>query len=161
TFKKFPGGFLQVAGANSSAALQMVTYRVVLAEEISEYPFDVDGRGGPLELAFQRTQAWEGRRKVFYNSTPGVGGARRGSVKFEQSDQRRYYVPCPQCGDFQVLKWERIDREAIDPAYTCAHGCVIEYADKPRMIAAGVWLKCYPGDDCPPELVSPSAIATH
>lgn len=159
TFKKFPGGYLQVAGANSSSALQMVSYRVVIAEEISEYPKDVDNRGDPLELAFQRTQAWEGRRKIFYNSTPGLEGECRVSQKFELSDQRRYYVPCPSCGTFQHLKWERIDREAVEPFYACfPHGCVIEHADKARVIAAGVWLKCYPGDDAPPDSIAADQI---
>jgi phage terminase large subunit GpA-like protein len=160
TFKKFPGGYLQVAGANSSSALQMVTYRVVVAEEISEYPFDLDGRGDPLEMAFQRTQAWEGRRKIFYNSTPGIAGQCRVSAKYEISDQRRYYVPCPHCGVFQVFKWERLDREALDPTYCCGrHGCIIEHGDKPRMMGAGVWLKCFPGEGCPPEFVAPEQIA--
>ena len=162
TFKKFPGGYLQLVGANSSSGLQMVTYRIIDAEEISEYPFDVDGRGDPLELAFQRTQAWEGRRKIFYNSTPGIAGICRISAKYELSDQRRFVLPCPHCGVFQTLTWARLDREALEPTYACpAHGCIIEHGDKPRMMAAGVWIKYFPGDDCPAELIEPEQIERH
>jgi phage terminase large subunit GpA-like protein len=155
-FKKFPGGYVQLVGANSSVGFNMVTYRVVIAEEISEYPFDVDGRGDPLELAFQRTQGWEGRRKIFYNSTPGLAGICRITAKYELSDQRQFYMPCPHCGMYQRFKWSRLDKEALEPAYSCGGcGCDIDASEKPRMMSnPRQWLKCFQGDGCPPEFVA-------
>jgi phage terminase large subunit GpA-like protein len=106
TFKKFDGGFLQLVGANSSSGLQMVSIRVLILEEVSEYPFDVDGRGDPVEMAIERTQAWEGREKIFFCSTPGLDGVCRVSQKYEISDQRRRYLPCPHCGTYQTAAME-------------------------------------------------------
>lgn len=149
--KKFRGGFCQVTGANSSKGLQMISVRVLIREEISEWPFDVGGRGDPMDLSEKRTLAWSDRRKIFNNSTPGLKGMCRISAKYEASDQRRYYVPCPQCGVFQVLKWQNLKPRREAPPHgahflCAADGCVIEAHQRRRMVAAGVWIKTYKAD---------------
>ncbi|MCM8738298.1 phage terminase large subunit family protein [Azospirillum sp. A1-3] len=161
---RFAGGFAVIGHASSSQPLQMMSYRVVVLEEVSEYPWDVDGRGDPVDLAFARTKAWRETRgaKIFYCSTPGIDGACRITAKFEASDQRRYYVPCPHCGAYQLLRWENLKWESDTPPFN-AHfvclsaGCggVIEHHHKTEMLARGVWLKCHPGseDDLPPPKV--------
>ena len=98
TLKKFPGGVLSLTTASSSKGLQMISRRIVICEEVSEYPYDVDGRGDPVAMAETRTSAWAGREKIFYNSTPAIKGACRITAKEEEGDQRRLYVPCPHCG---------------------------------------------------------------
>jgi phage terminase large subunit GpA-like protein len=159
TFKRFAGGFLQCTGANSSAGLQMITVRVVIREEVSEYPDDVDGRGDPAELAEKRATTWEGYEKIIDISTPAMKGACRISVRYELSDQRVLYLPCPQCGVYQPIKWERLDKDSADPIYPCAaHGCVIEHAGLRPMLRAAVWIKTYPGADAnpkPPDTIAP------
>src|SRR5690606_23790798 len=70
---------------------------------------------------------------------------------FEQGDQRRYYVPCPQCGhmDFLVfskradgrghyMQWP--EGRPQDAHFVCsANGCVIEHQHKRAMVEAGEW----------------------
>lgn len=164
---RYPGGFVVLGHASSSAPLQMMSYRVIVLEEVSEYPYDVEGRGDPVELAYARTKAWRETRgaKIYYCSTPGIDGMCRISAKFEVSDQRRYYVPCPCCGAYQELRWENLkwDRETVPygehflcQAADC--GGVIEHRHKADMLAHGVWLKCYPGEAenlPPPRVVQP------
>ncbi|MGE0155178.1 MAG: terminase gpA endonuclease subunit, partial [Reyranellaceae bacterium] len=154
-FKKFKGGFVQVTGANTSKGLQMITARVILREEISEWPYDVDGRGDPFDLAERACKIYEGREKKLNISTPGVKGACRVSQRYDVSDQRRFYVPCPHCDAFQVLSMERLAKEDPEKAvYSCrACGADIAHHQKRTMLAQGVWLKTYPGDDCPPAIV--------
>ena len=58
-------------------------------------------------------------------------------------------VPCPHCGEFQVLNWRDPDTKAyrliFDPAkpqhatYACVSGCEIEHIYKADMLAAGEW----------------------
>ncbi len=168
-FKKFPGGFAMVTGANSSADLQMVSVRAVILEEVSEYPPDVVQRGDPVDLAIARTKSYSEIRKIFYNSTPAIKGACRVSAKFEASDQRRYYVPCPHCGAYQILKFENLDWSsdaAPHGAYfgCAANGCVIEQHHRQRMVAEGVWLRTFPAaegseDRTPGEVVAAEDIA--
>ena len=153
SLNKFRGGFLQVTGANSAKGLKMLSARVLVAEEVTEFPLDVDNQGDPLELAYKRLTAWSGREKIFLPSTPGIKGMCRVSAKYEASDQRHYHVPCPQCGAPQVLEWKQLKFKArtsdeVDPAqvfYECAaNGCVIEHHRKKRMLAAGKWIARHP-----------------
>lgn len=151
SFKRFAGGYCQITGANSSKGLQMISARILLLEEVSEYPADVDNRGDPVGLALARTDAYTDNRKVFYNSTPGIAGACRVSAKYEASDQRRYHVPCPHCGaeqvlHFQSLKW-RSETPPQSAYYVCeANGCVIEEWQRDGMVAAGRWIATHAGD---------------
>lgn len=121
--KEFPGGILLMGGANSAAGLRSMPIRYLLADEISNWPADVDGEGDPLELAQARTSTFS-RRKIYKCSTPGkvVAAANddgeAGEVKassrvscritaeYRQTDQRRYFVPCQHCGHMHTLEWE-------------------------------------------------------
>lgn len=154
SFKKFRGGFLQVTGANSSKGLQMISVRVLIREEISEWPQDVDNRGDPMDLAHARVAVWSGREKEFNCSTPGLKGMCRVSDRYELSDQRRYHVPCPQCGHEQVLEWKQmaVDEKAPDTAhYVCAaNGCVIEHHAKAEMLRRGRWVARFPNENRQP-----------
>lgn len=156
---RFSGGFAVIGPASSSAPLQMMSYRLVVLEEVSEYPFDVDGRGDPVELAYARTKVWRETRgaKLFYNSTPGIAGLCRITAKYELSDQRRYYVPCPYCGAYQLLDFAHLtwagETAPFGAHFVCrAAGCggVIEHRHKPAMLAAGRWVKCHPGTETDP-----------
>ncbi|MFN4229833.1 phage terminase large subunit family protein [Parvibaculum sp.] len=161
SFKRFRGGFAQITGANSAKGLQMISVRRSWGDEISEWPFDVDGRGDPLEQLIARTKAWTRRGvKRLWTSTPGLDGECRITDFYVASDQRRYYVPCPHCGAMQVLKFENLkagpDGGAKGCYFACAaNGCVIDHSEKRGMVARGVWIKCYPdetGDNpVPPE----------
>ena len=163
--KRFRGGFAQITGANASAGLQMVSVRVLIAEELSEWPAEAGDRGDPLEQAERRTLAWSDRAKRFNVSTPGLKGLCRITAKWEASDQRRYYVPCPHCGDFQALGWGQVKwKSAARPhgahLICAAHGCVIEEHDRARMLAGGRWVPTWPTDDGvrPPPVLTPAEI---
>lgn len=158
--KKFPGGSLQITHASSSAGLQMITVRIVIFEEPSEYEADVGGRGSPIKQGIKRTDAWTGREKIYIPGTPKLDGECVISAEFEASDQRRRYVPCPHCGDFQVLTWERMEKASpVAAAFPCVScGAVIEPGQRFGMLRKGVWLKCFPGEGCPPAVVRPEEI---
>ena len=158
SFKRFTGGFCQVTGANSSTGLQMISGRVLIAEEISEWPADAGNRGDPLAQAEKRLTAWARRgQKKYFSSTPHIKGDCRISDKYEASDQRRYYVPCPHCGAYQMLVWKQMgwrSEEAPHGAYyDCAGpgcGTEIEHYAKREMVARGQWVKTYPDDGAEP-----------
>ena len=165
SFKRFPGGYAQVTGANSSVGLQMISARVLIAEEISEWPHDAGNRGDPLAQAEKRLTAWSLRgQKRYYCSTPALTGTCRISAKYEASDQRRYYLPCPHCGIYQTLRFENLKwRVAIVPHgayFACAaNGCVIEHFEKRAMVTAGVWIKTYEdGEAAPGSTIEPGRI---
>jgi phage terminase large subunit GpA-like protein len=150
--KRFPGGHITMAGANSPASLASRPIRLVLCDEVDRYPVSAGTEGDPVSLAKKRTTTfWN--RKILLTSTPTIKGASRIESAFEQSDQRRFYVPCPQCGEKQTLKWQQVKWEQGEPkdgdekhkpetaAYICEHnGCIIGDADKADMLLKGEWI---------------------
>lgn len=106
--KTFPGGHLTAAGANSPASLAARPIRVVLADEIDRYPVSAGTEGDPVALAFRRTATFWSRKRVV-TSTPTIKDKSAIERAWLKSDQRRYYVPCPHCEHYQVLRWGGAD----------------------------------------------------
>lgn len=140
--KKFPGGHLTMAGANSPASLASRPIRIVLADEIDRFPPSAGTEGDPVSLAKKRSKTfWN--RKIFLTSTPTIAGHSRIEEAFEESDQRRYFVPCPDCGERQHLKWAQVKWENDNyrtAAYAC-EACGSLWNDQQRMaaVAKGEW----------------------
>jgi phage terminase large subunit GpA-like protein len=141
--KQFPGGLLVMTGANSAVGLRSMPARYAFLDEIDAYPGDVDGEGDPVELVANRLQTFGRFGKMFMPSTPTIHGMSRVEREYEASDQRRFFLPCPHCGTFQWLKFERLRWEKGSPetaAYVCEH-CEeqIEERHKTELLAAGEW----------------------
>lgn len=141
--KVFAGGILAIRGSNAPAGLASQPIRVVLCDEVDRFEESAGTEGDPVDLAFKRTTTFTGRRKHVLISTPGIKGASRIEKAWNESDQRRYFVPCPHCGDMRPLEWKQV---VFDPArpeaavYACP-GCggVITDAHKQGMLRGGEW----------------------
>lgn len=140
--KKFPGGHLAIAGANSAAGLASRPIRVLCCDEVDRYPASAGSEGDPVALGRKRTATfWN--RKVVLVSTPTTRGVSRIEAAYEASDKRRFWVPCPDCGEPQVLKWSQVKWSDGDPntaAYHC-EACGVGWADTGRWAAVrrGEW----------------------
>src|SRR5262249_48889256 len=74
--KRFPGGRLIVAGANSPPSLASRPLRIVMLDEVNRYPASAGAEGDPITLAKARTKTfWNA--KVLLTSTPTVKGFSR------------------------------------------------------------------------------------
>ena len=105
--KRFPGGHLTIVGANAPSGLASRPIRLLLCDEVDRYPFSAGAEGDPVNLARKRTVTfWN--RKIVLVSTPTNKGASRIEAAFEESDQRRFWVPCPTCGAEQLLTWGQV-----------------------------------------------------
>ena len=140
--KLFRGGSLSLIGANSPRGFRRTSRRVVIFDEIDGYPASAGTEGDQLELGIRRTEYYW-NRKILAGSTPTLAGTSRIERLFESGDQRRYYVPCPTCGVFQVLRFENLqwpEKRPQEAAFVCtAAGCRITPRDKLAMIAQGEW----------------------
>ena len=150
--KDFPGGILVIGGANSPASLASMPIRYVLCDEVDRFPWEVGQEGDPLGLIDERTKTFP-RRKVLLVSTPTVKGLSRIETEYEKSDMRQYHVPCPHCGEYQVLRWRHDDgsyglvHSASTGAtrYACrACGTLIDEHHKPAMLERGLWIPRHP-----------------
>ena len=149
--KTFPGGHITVAGANSPASLASRPVRIVLFDEADRFPPSAGTEGDPVKLGTKRTQTfWN--HKIFHNSTPTVKGVSRIESLWEESDKRRFFVPCPYCNHSQVLAWANIKWQKVegkDDLSTVHYECEkchvhLTESDKHRMIQAGVWRREHP-----------------
>lgn len=141
--KEFPGGVLVVTGGNSAVGLRSMPVRYLFLDEVDAYPVDADGEGDPIDLAMQRTATFGHRKKVFLCSTPTIQGHSRIERAFLESNQQRFWVPCPHCGAYQVLTWDNMRWTEGQPEtahMVCpVNGCILENTDKARMLPLGEW----------------------
>jgi phage terminase large subunit GpA-like protein len=142
TDKIFRGGSLSIIGANSPRGFRRTSRRVVIFDEVDGYPASAGTEGDQIELGIRRTEYYW-NRKIIAGSTPTLAGYSRIEGMFLAGDQRRYYVPCPECGDYQVLKFPRLKWPEGHPErayFVCEpNGCVIEHRHKRDMVEAGQW----------------------
>ena len=149
--KDFAGGTLVMTGANSATGLRSMPARYLFLDEVDAYPGDVEGEGDPIELAIARTATFKRNRKIFMCSTPTIEGESRIWKAFEETDQRYYHVPCPDCEGLQIIDWTRIVWEENNPdsaALTCQHcGVLISEHHKGWMLQHGQWIPTAEGVD--------------
>ncbi len=140
--KTFPGGHLTITGANSAAGLASRPIRILCCDEVDRYDESAGTEGDPVSLAVKRTATfWN--RKIVLVSTPTVAGVSRIEKAFLESDQRKFWVPCPHCQEEQVLEWAQVQWTEADPttaAYHCRH-CGAAWSDGQRWAAVrkGRW----------------------
>lgn len=146
--KKFDGGSLELVTAGASKALQMRTGRMVVAEECSQYDVGEDGSvgvgGDPITAAEVRCDTFGTDAKTILVSTPGFAGRCRITAEYNASDQRRWYMPCPQCGDAFVLDIATLHAHEGRACMLCPScGFIIEESDRADMLAGGFWLPTF------------------
>jgi phage terminase large subunit GpA-like protein len=156
--KQYASGVLTLRGANAPSGLAGQPIRVVWFDEVDRAPASAGDEGDPISLAARRTETfWNAQR--WYVSSPTTKGASRIEDKYAASSQGRYYVPCPDCGHRQTLRWRDDDGtyrvvferdaagEVIEASggYTCeACGVIIPEQAKRRMLAEGAWVHAHP-----------------
>jgi phage terminase large subunit GpA-like protein len=143
---------LNFATAGSEADLQFVEARYLIEDETDLFP------PGAVKMGIDRTTTfWN--RKVVVLSRPTVP---EGHIftEYQRSDRRKFWVPCPRCGAYQVLSFWQVkhrgevrgqwpegkrDRDYIietrAAVYECEHcGAEIEESDKNGMLRRGKWV---------------------
>jgi len=104
--KEFAGGSLDMASAQSAPSLRAESKRILIRDEIDGAPPLLrTGEGNWLEVSYARTNAWGNRKKIFDFSTPTTFTESLISPEYEDGDKRRFFVPCPHCGQFQILQF--------------------------------------------------------
>jgi len=147
--KVFPGGHVTACGANSPSSLASRPCRVILCDEVDRYPISAGTEGDPVALAKKRSATfWN--RKLILVSTPTDKGSSRIEAAYAESDQRKYFVPCPDCDESQVLQWANVRWKDNDPntvEYICEH-CGSCWGDAKRFqaIRYGKWEATAVGD---------------
>ena len=140
--KKFIGGHLTLTGSNSSASLSARSIRIVLMDEVDRFASSIAGEGSPIMLAERRAVSFF-NRKIIMTSTPTVRGESAIEAAYENSDQRKYYVPCPHCDEYTTLEWKNVVWDEGHPEgarYKCGL-CENDWTEQQRIkaIQQGEW----------------------
>lgn len=140
--KKYAGGHITIVGANSASGLASRPIRILLCDEVDRFPISAGTEGDPINLARKRTTTfWN--RKVILTSTPTIKGLSRIEKAYDESDKRVYKVPCPECNQYQQLKWQQItwlENKPETASLSCEHcGVIIPESKKQQMLLKGKW----------------------
>lgn len=95
------GMSLWIAGANNKGNLQRRSIRYVFGDETWLWKAD------RMKEAEARTSAFGVRSKCVFMSQGSFEGDDMARA-IAESDQREWMVPCPKCGSYQKLQWERV-----------------------------------------------------
>lgn len=131
------GGLIDIVNAASGRAFRRKSRKVVLFDEVDAYP-RLD-EGDPIKLGRNRADYyWD--RKIGLGGTPIFKGGKT-EEWFLKGDQRRYFVPCPYCEAFQVLRWEQFQKEGEHMGMYECENCkeFIPHSKKRWMVERGEW----------------------
>jgi phage terminase large subunit GpA-like protein len=141
--KNYPGGMLDMVGANSPSSFRQIQASLVFGDELDAMD-EIADEGDPVSLAMRRADNYRDSVKILA-STPTVTGFSRIWEWLEKSDFRKWHVPCLACGHMQVLTWATHARLTVpgDPrtARIICESCGREHTDTERvkMVRAGEW----------------------
>jgi phage terminase large subunit GpA-like protein len=146
--KSYAAGQLDMTGANAPSGLAMRPKRVILLDERDRHPRSAGTEGDVKAIARARTRSFQRRRKIVEVSSPTSAEESLIWPSYLEGTQEVYEVPCPDCGHWQTLHFDRLKWQIdgvgkVDPvsvAYECA---ACEYRmparEKGALLRAGRW----------------------
>lgn len=107
TRKHFPGGLAKFVGSNSPGDVKSTSARFLCVEEPDDASINVRGQGDAIKLAEERCKSYPDHL-ILIGGTPTAKNASSIEAEILASDQRKYHVPCPHCGDEHIPTWESV-----------------------------------------------------
>lgn len=148
---KFRGMSIYLRGSNSPSKLASKAIKYLFFDEIDKIGGASKKEASPYNLAKERTRTYIYSKKIYTCSTPTLKTNYVWQLHEEADEQRNYFVPCPHCGEFIVLRWAQIrypekqegmshEDRARDATYVCQEcGCCITDKQKISMLRKGEW----------------------
>lgn len=147
-FKEFEGGQLYLEHSGNPARLKSTSVRLLVVDEFSSFASACRSGDDPDQMLDGRTSAFPATYKRLKVGTPEIRGVCRIDALYALSDQRRWYVRCPDCGHRQPLEWSGLQWTPDAGAcwYACREcGVVIDESQKDALIDSGAWVAENPG----------------
>lgn len=116
-YKRFLGGSLYIVNAGSPSKMRGMAAKVVTCHEIDAFPDCTGKEGDPIEKALGRADGFGNAIKILESTgtlAPTVNEFGKSEYRsnihywFERGDQRKWFCPCKECGELQILKFGQI-----------------------------------------------------
>jgi len=133
---------LLITGANSPASLSQVTINAAMHDDLSKW--EPNSAGDPEVQADSRCRAIADA-KILKCSTPLITPGCRITASFLSGSQEHPYIPCPHCGQHQILEWDNMlaQLDTAHPERACfscvSCGGIIQEHHRPQLLAGFQW----------------------
>ena len=95
---------INLFGGQSVTKIESLPYRFVLADELDSIPPEYFEKGDFMELAENRTDAFESQTLIIAWSHPTTPDYGSGKLYYDLTDQRRAHIACPHCSEWFWLR---------------------------------------------------------
>lgn len=148
---KFRGMRIYLRGSGSPGKLASKSIKYLFFDEIDKMDGASRKEASPYNLAKERTRTFTYSKKIYTCSTPTLKTNYVWQIHEDADEQRKYFVPCPHCGEYITFVFKQIRfpegkegmtnaERAKDAVYVCQKcGCVITDKDKIKMLRKGEW----------------------
>ncbi len=136
TMKEFPGGYLKL-GITNKKTLRNISMMYGFIDDFEGMEGESKEAGATTKMIEQRFAAFAQKKKLFYISTPELRETSNIEPVYEMGDKRKYFVPCPCCGEFIPWEWKTVMSDGTGDA-----GIVWELDDENELIDGSVGYKC-------------------
>ena len=149
---KFKNMVIYLRGAGSPSKLASKAIKYLFFDEIDKMEGASKKEASPYSLAMERIKTFNSQSKVYACSTPTIKENYIWTLHESADEVRKYFVPCPHCGEEIILQWEQVQfdkdpenklspyERAKTAVYICEKcGCQILDRDKPKMLREGRW----------------------
>ena len=97
---------LWLAASNSPSALASKPIRYLFLDEVNKFPLFSGREADPVKLAMERTKTFWNRKHILCSTPTTEHGYI--SREFEKTNKHFYFLPCVNCGEFQVLDFKQV-----------------------------------------------------
>jgi phage terminase large subunit GpA-like protein len=134
--KEFPGGRLKTGVTSQHKKIRQSSFQFGFMDDWEAAPVSTHQSGATMELIDQRFAAYHSKMKVFFISTPEIKQTSNIEPLYESGNQRRYFIPCPNCGEYIFLEWSVVEsKEKVGGIY-------YELDKKNQLIESSVGYQC-------------------
>ena len=122
--KKFPGGSLTFAGANSYNSLASRPIRIAIGDEAAKW--EPNAKGSPMLQLIARVKGFWNSKVAFFSTPTSSGPENEFWQLWETSDQRLFFAQC-ECGGPVVFTFDELPDSL--PAGVDVHRAVLRWTE--------------------------------
>lgn len=103
--KEFPGGSLIAGSASNHKLLRQRSIQYGFIDDFDAAKQSSKESGSTRTLIEQRFASYYDKMKLFFISSPELKQTSNIEPVYLLGDQRKYFIPCPCCGEYIDLQW--------------------------------------------------------